>query len=196
VSLTQHCRDIIVGTILGDACLERNGNNVRLRIDHGHQQQSLVEWKHRQLTELSPSLPRRVDVHDSRTHSVYVHYRFVSQTTEALNEYFALFYGTEGVKRIPQTIAAHLRSALSIAVWYMDDGGRRSDCRSGYFNTQGYTAEEVNLLRSCLLENFKLPTTLHFAAQRPRIYIASAHFEKFCDWIRSDVIPAMRYKLL
>jgi hypothetical protein len=196
VSLTQHCREIIVGAILGDACLERNGKNVRLRIDHGHQQQTYVEWKHQELFPLSPSAPRRVDVHDPRTQQVYVHYRFVSKTTEELNEYFELFYGNEGTKRIPDTIAAHLSSALSVAVWYMDDGGRRSDCRSGYFNTQGYTAEEVDLLRSCLLENFKLPTTLHFAAKRPRIYIASSHFETFCDWIRPHVIPDMRYKLL
>jgi len=196
VSLTQKCREIIVGAILGDACLERNGKNVRLRIDHGHKQQALVEWKHQQLADVHPSLPRRVEVHDARTNRVYVHYRFVSATIEELNPFFDVFYGTDGVKRIPMNIATYLISALSIAVWYMDDGGRRGDCRSGYFNTQGYQTPEVELLRDCLLKNFSLPTTLHFAASRPRIYVAAAHFERFCDLIRNDVIPDMRYKLL
>lgn len=196
MSLTQHCRDFILGAILGDACLERNGKNVRLRIDHGHHQRALVEWKFQQLAELNPSPPRRVEVHDQRTNQTYVHYRFTTRTTDLLNEYFELFYTCDGVKRVPQDITSYLLSALSIAVWYMDDDGRRNDCRSGYLNTQAFQAEEVDTLRNCLEANFKLPTRLHFAAGRPRIYIASAHFEGFCDSIRTHVIPEMQYKLL
>jgi hypothetical protein len=196
VSLTQNCRDIIVGAILGDACLERNGKHVRLRIDHGHQQQARVEWKYRQLAELFPCSPRRVDVHDRRTQKTYCHFRFASQTIEDLDEFFDLFYGPTGTKCVPRDIAAYLSSALSIAVWYMDDGGRRGDCRSGYFNTQGFLREEVDLLRDCLGRNFQLQTTIHFAAGRPRIYIAKAEFPRFCDVVRPHVIPEMQYKLL
>jgi hypothetical protein len=195
MSLTPSCREIIVGTILGDGCLERNGKNVRLRVDHGHHQQALVEWKFQQLAELAPSRPKRVEVFDRRTNQTYVHYRFASRTTEELNEYFDLFYGT-GVKCIPPNIASYLSSALSIAVWYMDDGGRRADCRSGYFNTQAYRVGEIESLRQCLLRNFDLLTTTHFAAGRPRIYVAKAHFQRLCDLIRPHVILAMRYKLL
>jgi len=196
VSLTQHCRDFIVGAILGDACLERNGKNVRLRIDHGHQQQALVEWKYRLLAELDPSPPGRVEVADQRTRKTYIHYRFVSKTTELLNEYFDLFYGRQGIKCVPENIVSYLNSALSIAVWYMDDGSRRGDCRSGYFNTQAFQPEEIDLLRGCLVRNFNLATRTHFAAGRPRIYIAQAHFQQLCDLIRPHVIPEMQYKLL
>jgi hypothetical protein len=196
VSLTQHCRDIIVGTILGDACLERNGKNVRLRIDHAYHQRALVEWKHQHFAELDPSPPKVVEVFDRRTNRTYIHYRFVSRTTEMLNEYFELFYGEQGIKRIPDNIAAYLSSALGVAVWYMDDGGRRGDCRSGYFNTQAYQVAEIDSLRRCLLGNFNLSTTTHFAAGRPRIYVAKAHFQQLCDLIRPHVIPDMRYKLL
>jgi hypothetical protein len=196
VSLTENCRDIIVGTILGDACLERNGKNVRLRIDHGHNQRALVEWKYQQLAELAPSTPKVVEVFDRRTNRTYIHYRFVTQTTQVLNEYFELFYGQQGVKCVPADIASYLSSALSVAVWYMDDGGRRSDCRSGYFNTQAYQVGEIDSLRDCLLKNFNLSTRMHFAAGRPRIYIAQAHFQKLCDLVRVHVIQDMQYKLL
>jgi len=196
VSLTKTCRDIIVGAILGDACLERNGKHVRLRIDHGQQQRALVEWKYRQLAEVAPSPPRRVEVHDSRTHRTYIHFRFVSRKIEDLDEYFDLFYGSTGSKCVPENIASYLNSALSVAVWYMDDGGRRGDCRSGYFNTQGFTVEEVELLRGCLRWNFQLETRTHFAAGRPRIYVAKVQFPGLCDLIRPHVIPEMQYKLL
>jgi hypothetical protein len=186
----------MVGAILGDACLERNGRNVRLRIDHGHAQQALVEWKFQQLTELDPSPVRRVDVFDSRTKQTYVHYRFATKTTALLNEWHDLFYRDDSIKRVPEQIATYLNSALSIAVWYMDDGGRRGDCRSGYLNTQAFTPEEVSALRACLRDNFDIETTTHFAAGRPRIYIASAQFEQFCELVRPHIIPQMQYKLL
>ncbi len=194
--MTQTCRDIIIGAILGDACLERNGKHVRLRIDHGHQQQALVEWKYRQLVDVASSPPRRVEVNDPRTHKTYIHFRFDSRSAENLEEYFQLFYGSPGIKCVPNNIASYLNSALSIAVWYMDDGGRRGDCRSGYFNTQAFDPEEVQLLRDCLHRNFQLTTKTHFAAGRPRIYIAKNQFSRFCDLIRPHVIPEMQYKLL
>lgn len=194
--MTQRCREIIVGAILGDACLERNGKYVRLRIDHSHRQQALVEWKYRQLADLASAPPRRVEVHDPRTHKTYVHCRFDTRSLVELDEFFDLFYGTNGVKCVPKCIDDCLRSALSIAVWFMDDGARRGDCRSGYFNTQGFTADEVELLRGSLLVNFQLATTTHYAAGRPRIYIAKDHFPRFCELIRPHVIPDMQYKLL
>jgi hypothetical protein len=78
----------------------------------------------------------------------------------------------------------------------MDDGGRRGDCRSGYFNTQAFTPEEVELLRGCLVREFQMETRTHFAAGRPRIYIAKDQFPRFCELIRPHVIPEMQYKLL
>lgn len=192
--LTKRCEDVVIGTILGDGCLERNWKNVRLRIDHSETQQSLVRWKYIELKELSPSNPKRVEVFDKRTEKVYVSYRFLTQTTEKLNNYFSLFYGER--KQIPKEISKLLTSPLSLAVWYMDDGGRRNDCRSGYLNTQSFAIDEVNLLRECLESNFDIQTKIHFAAQRPRIYISQNQFEKFCDLIRPFIIPDLQYKLL
>ena len=196
MSLTQECRAIILGTMLGDACLERNGRYVRLRVDHGEAQRALVEWKFRQLAELNPSPPRRVEVHDDRTNRVYVHYRFTTRSLEILNEYRDLFYTDQGVKRIHPRILSHLSSALSIAVWYMDDGSRRGDCRSGYFNTQAFAKEEVDLLRFGLLKYCNLSTKTHFAAGRPRIYVPVKQFPLLCRLIENHVIPEMQYKLL
>jgi hypothetical protein len=194
--LAERCRDVIVGTILGDACLERNWKNVRLRIEHSESQRSLVEWKHGQFAMFQPSTPKRVEVFDSRTNKTYVSYRFLTRTTAILNEYFELFYGAGKTKHIPEAIYNLLTSPLSVAVWYMDDGSRRNDCRSGYFNTQGFSQNDVNLLRKCLSRNFNLETSVHYAAGRPRIYLARKHFERFCDMIRPHVIPDLQYKLL
>jgi len=195
-SLSPACREVLIGTILGDGCLERNGCNVRLRIDHSVRQRSFVEWKFAQFKELHPLEPRLVNRIDSRTGQVHTNYRFVTRNSSALNSYFEFFYDELQGKRIPNWIADLLTSPLSLAVWYMDDGGRRRDCRSGYLNTNAYRVIDVELLRACLMANFDVATRLHFAAGHPRIYIPVASFKSFCDVIEPYVISDMRYKLL
>lgn len=195
-SLDERTRNILVGTILGDGCLERNGRNVRIRIDHSVNQRDLVEWKWKELSALSPSIPRLVERIDSRTGNLHRNLRFTTQTTSKLNELFSYFYGSLGLKRVPVDISNVLNHPISVAVWYMDDGGRRKDCRSGYLNTNAYSVDEVDTLRNCLELNFDIETRIHFAAQKPRIYIPQSQFDRFCELIRSLIIPSMQYKLL
>jgi hypothetical protein len=194
--LSLRCEEIILGTVLGDGCLERNGSNVRLRIDHSASQKALVDWKYRELRELEPLTPRFVERRDKRTGVKHVNYRFTTRTTHALNGYHAYFYGSRRKKGIPDSMNDLLISPLSLAVWYMDDGGRRSDCRSGYLNTNAYSKTDVETLKGCLAANFGIMSRTHFAAGKPRIYIPVSHFNKFCDLIRPHVISEMGYKLL
>lgn len=194
--LSSRCRDVVVGTILGDGCLERNGRNVRLRIDHSVRQRALVEWKLTELSELTPSTPRLVRRRDARTGQVHENYRFATCTTSRLNEFFDLFYPKNRRKRIPSCIDDILISPVAVAVWYMDDGGRRGDCRSGYLNTNAYAVDDVGLLKQCLERRLGITTSTHFAAGKPRIYIPQSQFLRFCDIIRPHVISEMNYKLL
>src|SRR5918996_918819 len=78
--LSQRCKEVLVGTILGDGCLERNGFNVRLRIDHSLSQQAFVDWKWRELKELNPSMPRVVRRVDGRTGVEHCNYRFSTRS--------------------------------------------------------------------------------------------------------------------
>ncbi|MGI8774406.1 MAG: LAGLIDADG endonuclease [Actinomycetota bacterium] len=194
--VTERCRDVIIGTVLGDGCLERNGANVRLRVDHSFAQKQWVDWKFRELSELRPSPPRIIRRLDERTGQTHVNYRFSTMTTERLNQFFDLFYRHDVAKSIPESVDTLIRSPLVLAVWYMDDGGRRSDCRSGYLNTNAYLGSDVQVLRDALQTNFGISTRTHYAAAKPRIYIPASQFAKFCDLIRPHVIPEMAYKLL
>ncbi len=192
--ISPRCEEVLVGTLLGDGCLERNGANVRLRIDHSIGHRAWVEWKHSEFQELCPGRPRIVKRIDVRTGSQHVNYRFSSGSLPALNEYYQLFYG-EGEKRIPSDIGAFL-SPLSLAVWYQDDGGRRGDCAGGYLNTNAYSDQDVELLKLALWNLFGISTRTHFAAGKPRIYVPAGQFREFCHVLRPFVIDEMKYKLL
>lgn len=196
LNISQRCKRGTRRNHPGDGCLERNGINVRLRIDHSLSQQAFVDWKRRELRELTPSVPRVLRRVDVRTGVEHRNYRFSTRSLPVLNHYFQLFHGDGGAKGVPESISVLLRTPLSLAVWYMDDGGRRRDCRGGYLNTNAYRVADVALLQDCLKEGFDLSTAVHFAAGKPRIYIPSSQFGKFCELIRPHVINEMGYKLL
>jgi len=51
--LTQRQREIIIGTLLGDASLEKNGKYSRLRIAHYGKQKEYVFWFVKELQPFS-----------------------------------------------------------------------------------------------------------------------------------------------
>ncbi|MCA1708564.1 MAG: hypothetical protein LC808_36920, partial [Actinobacteria bacterium] len=72
---------------------------------------------------------------------IHQNYRFATCSTPILDTLHSIFYPDGSVKRISPSIDDFVTSSLSLAVWYMDDGGRRGDCRSGYLNTNAYSID-------------------------------------------------------
>jgi hypothetical protein len=56
--LPEPLHSVIVGSLLGDACLERNGRHWRLRFDHGWREEAYAWWKFRLLHTIAASTPR------------------------------------------------------------------------------------------------------------------------------------------
>jgi hypothetical protein len=195
VSLNKKQREVLIGTILGDGTLEKNGSNVRLRIDHALKDSQYVTWKYRIFKNMATSQPRIARQYDRRKSKIYYHFKFDTLSLKYLNQYRKLFYRNRR-KVVPKDISKKLRSGLSLAVWFMDDGYNRCDCKGMYFNTQGFSEEEHELLQQCLRDNFDLETTIHWAAGRPRIYVPARESPKLCQVIRPYIVPSMNYKIL
>ncbi|MBI2430471.1 MAG: hypothetical protein HYV39_00405 [Candidatus Levybacteria bacterium] len=84
---------------------------------------------------------------------------------------------------------------MSLAIWYMDDGFRRSDCKGLYLCTSAYTKEEQQVLQDALRKKFGIKTTLHYARNNIRIYIPSSQADMFCLVVRPYILPIFQYKL-
>jgi hypothetical protein len=194
--LPEPLRSVIVGSLLGDACLERNGRHWRLRFDHGWREEAYAWWKFRLLHTIAASTPRWIEVRDRRTGRIYRHVRFDSRSIPELEAYAGWFY-EDGRKRVPPIIDMLLTSSLALAVWYMDDGHRRADCRALRLNTQGFLCEEVDLLIRTLHRNFGIAARRHrVKANQWVIYLPVQTAQRFCDLIRPHIPPEMGYKLL
>ena len=61
---------LLVGAILGDSHVERNGSNCRVRFEHATRQREYVYWKHKMLSPHAGKVTE-TQVTDKRTKKTY-----------------------------------------------------------------------------------------------------------------------------
>lgn len=194
MQLTKKQQDIIIGSLLGDGCLERNGNHVRLRIGHGAVQKEYLFWKYKELKNLSTGTPRYVIMHRKANDKFYESWHFSTYSDKSLERFWEIFY-RNGTKRVPDNVEELLRSSLSLAVWFMDDGYRRNDCNACRISTDAFSLAEQKLLQRALKKNFGLETKLHKKLKTWNIYISNRIVKQFADIMRPYIIPSLKYKI-
>jgi LAGLIDADG DNA endonuclease family len=85
---------------------------------------------------------------------------------------------------------------LSMAVWFMDDGSRKSSqCRGLYLNTQSFTSSEVELLQTVIRRDVEVETTVRRQRDGLQIYVPAPSASAMTAYITREVLPSMRYKL-
>jgi len=193
--LSKRQKDILIGKLLGDGHLEVNGFFPRLKIDHSYKQKEYVLWLYKEFISLSAKKPKMIKFFDKRVNKTYFHWRFSTRSISTFSFWRNLFY-QKRKKIIPKNIERILKSPLSLAVWYMDDGYRRSDCRGIYLCTSAYGFSEQKLLQKVLKRSFSLESKLHYAAGQVRIYIPAKFSEVFFKKIKPYILPSFSYKLL
>lgn len=193
--LSKKQQAILVGLMLGDGHLELKYRYPRLRIDHSLKQKEYVDWLYSQFKDFCSEKPHQLDRVDRRNGKTYYHYLFSTKISSALMKYRKLFYSVGG-KIIPKSLFFLLKDKLSLAVWYMDDGFKRSDCNSLYLCTSGFTLEEQKFLQEILQKRYGFETKIHFAGKNARIYFPVRSAKRFCDLIKPFVLPMFDYKLL
>ena len=192
--LSEQQKEILVGKLLGDGCLEINGFNPRLKIDQTRAQKEYVFWLYRKFTSIVGRKPYVNKFFDKRFNKIYYHWRFATKSLSIFKHWHRTFYRGK-VKIVPKNIF-DLLTPLSLAVWYMDDGYRRRDCNGVYLCTSAYNISEQKLLQNALERKFSLKSRLHYAAGNVKIYIPASHGKFFCKIIKKYMLPGFSYKLL
>ncbi len=192
--LTKRQREIIVGLLLGDGHLEtqNGGRTYRLKVEHGVAQRAYVDWLY---AELQPWIRSRPYV---REHGSFgkkiISCGFTTYSSGALRFYGQQFY--DGKKKIMPRIIGKLLTPLAIAIWFMDDGSKKSNEHKTYIiHALGYAKEELDEVRKIFENKFNIAVRIHRQYERWRIYIASESAEEFRNTIQQFIIPSMRYKL-
>jgi hypothetical protein len=196
---------LLIGTILGDGHVQKTQSKTekcRLRISHSLEQKDYVDWKFSQLQNLCSSLPK----YDEKKNS----YQFYTDYSADLKLYHDLFYEKNEKtyrKVIRPLLKNYLTDPISLAVWYCDDGSKRTDCDACRIATHSFSLEEIKILQAILLDNFEIRSHIVKAGRSKKgnyqwyslsLSARDGGFHRLRELIFSYVeskIPSMMYKL-
>lgn len=193
--MTNRQNEIVTGLLLGDRHLETNGRYVRLKVDQALNHIDYVNWLYNELKDLVPSQPVIIEEKDKRTLKIYRRLHFFTYSNAEFQEWQDYFY-SDRKKVVPKTIQTKLNSAISLAIWLMDDGYKRNDCAAIRLNTDAFSYNEQLLLIECLRGNFKIKSQVHKKGKWYNIYIPKGEAAKFCSLVEPYILPRFRHKLL
>lgn len=201
IKMTDVEKALIMGTLLGDAHIQKRGNSYRLKIEHGIDQESYVFWKHGKLQRFCQTTQKPKIVTSKKRFQTVL---FYTTSGKWLEEIYRLFYKetekNKFVKTItPELIENLLMSPILLAVFFMDDGSVRNDCYAGKLATQGFSKDENHLLCS-YLEKWSIECKVVAHIKSKNQYYITIPAKTFGNLVKEiepivNEIPLMSYKL-
>jgi hypothetical protein len=199
--LTQIQKDLIYGSLMGDAKSQNNKWNTSVGFGHGRTQKEYVEWKHSLLKNIStPKGITKYSYYDERYKKDYDTYRFYTLANSDVEEILHKFYTSDG-KQINNDILDHL-SAFSIAVWYMDDGYAdkgKYGITNYIFCTDSFSSESCDNIVKWFDEKWGIKSHKRERQLSDRIgyriVIRAESRDRFISLVEPHLIPSLRYKI-
>lgn len=182
-------KDMVIGSLLGDANLNRRGNNCRLSIKHGLSGKQLLEWKYQLLLPIT-TMPINY-FQQSVKNKTYQFGQFVSLTHPSFTTLYNLFYPA-GKKIVPTNIGNLFVNPLSLAVWIMDDGAKEHVGLS--LQTHSFTPKDILLLQAMLQKNFNLLTTIRRNRGSYVLYFPKSEMIQLKRLTYPFILPEYYYK--
>jgi hypothetical protein len=195
--LSQELKDIIVGTLLGDAWMRFVGNDSAF-YSFGQSTIHSAYFYHVlsffiNLVNEDHKLERSST--NKSTGKTYHGLTFRTFTLKVLHPFASMFYNVDPstgkyVKFVPQNIS-ELLTARALAFWVMDDGYKNKGA-GVTLCTECFTLEGVQLLKNALENNFGLICTLQ---KKNRLYISTKSLSKLTNLISPYMHSSLMYKL-
>lgn len=147
ISLSDRCKSIICGTLLGDGCLlfTSGYKNARLSIRHSKTQEEYFQWKVENLQEIASPKSVQVQKPDKNSYSKNDKLLFQSRALETLTTLYKIVYKDKCLSIRRRWL--NQLTPLSLAIWWCDDGSIiGSPARKGVLCTDGFDEKSVRKL--------------------------------------------------
>lgn len=198
--LTNNQKEVLIGLVLGDANINSKnlGKTCKVRFEWGKSSKDysfhiFSLFKYYILSE--PTLYTRVN----QAGNINQSYRFETLTHSNFLFLWQLFINSNLEKNVPQGTIAKFVTPLSLAYWFLDDGGKMdytvNKGKGIVLNTQGFSFEQVEFLSQELNHKFHLNSWVGKNKNKPVIKISGKNFELFKELTSPYIIPSMLYKL-
>ena len=148
ISLSDKCKSVVLGSLLGDGSLKKEPRyaNLRFKMRHSEVQKDYFEWKKNLLQEIATE--KSVQIQKPDGYSLRQKYLFQSSARPQLTKLWEKV-SNKNKMVIERHWLNHL-TPLSLAVWWFDDGSLTAKKRKGVFCTDNFSKEECDILSQYL----------------------------------------------
>jgi Cytochrome c oxidase subunit III/LAGLIDADG DNA endonuclease family len=194
---------IIIGSLLGDATMEKDGYGSRFAFYQAKINGEYLLWLHQIISLLGYS-KEKIPLIQSRKGidgQLRYYYRFRTYTYSSFNWIYDEFYPKsnllgKGVRKIvPNSIVNYL-SPLALAIWLMDDGCKYKN-KGLKFGTNAFTLKDVKLLAYVLENKYGIITAIHKTGlvNQYSLYIPKSSLTELIKIVKPHIHPTMAYKI-
>jgi len=197
MKLTKKQTAVLVGTVLGDAFLQKTGaKNARLRLEHSDTQKQYLLWKVEIFSRLFQGKPTYMTRVHPKTGRTYAYSRAQSNASPELGAWRNVFY-RNGQKKIPHSLGGILTEPIALAVWYMDDGYYYAQDRNSYLYLGRVSRKEAQTAQQAILNNFGIRARVYDKKTKGfALYFSVAETKKMHKLIGKYLLSEFAYKLL
>lgn len=193
-------KDIIIGTLLGDATIAARQERPILRIKF-EQQKKFKYYIIHLYEKLKPFIGSAPAPRNYPESTEVMSFWVATYTNPSFKYYYDLFYKKKKnvffKKRIPKQISKLLNRRV-LAYWFMDDGTCKK-LKSGNvaygLSTQGFSYEDQLLLVKALKQCFGLQVTINQSGKYYKLYISTRSSSHFRVLVEPYLLPVFHYKL-
>lgn len=145
-SLSDHCRAVILGSLLGDGSLKIHDRylNARFSFRHSVKQEEYFLWKVKALKEISGERCMWKQGINGKDGWGGMKLRYQSLALPELTEFYTLT--NRNGKLTIRRKWLNMMMPLSLAIWWCDDGSLIVNSRKGVFCTDGFDIEAQKIL--------------------------------------------------
>jgi hypothetical protein len=186
---------VLIGSILGDGYLTKNGTNCYFQETHSLKQKEYLKWKQ---NYIKPSKITNRVINNYKIGKQYKSIRLTTPNDEFFTEMQSIFY-KNNKKIVPKEILNQIND-LGLTVWFLDDGHVAPYSDLINISTDGFSFNENDLIKSTLENKWKAKVRVAKRKNRPYIKfdkpssIKLLHiFSKTFD--KHNLPDSMRYKL-
>lgn len=196
MKVRSQCKEIILGSLLGDGSLRiyKPYQNARFSFRHSFSQKEYFFWKVEKLKEISSRNCLWEQKEDGWSNKRKLRYQ--SLALDSLTELYHLTH--RNGKLVIQRSWLNLLTPLSLMVWWLDDGSLVGNSRKGVFCSERFNYRDLLILSQYLRQKWKIETTIGKRGKYYQLRIPSTeNLKKFLRIILPYLtIPSMLPKVI
>ncbi|HLG24980.1 MAG TPA: hypothetical protein VI564_08680 [Candidatus Nanoarchaeia archaeon] len=202
-SISEDVKQVLLGSLLGDGCLEKGSKNAGFSCCHNLKQKEYFFWKVDILKQYF-----KVNYSYRKNGEKYFIYRLRTNYSEILTELHNLIYIKSKLPRRKWLKIINLDflenlDKLGLAVWYCDDGTYCVRDKSCSIATLGFTQKENLLIKEYFLKKWNISAKVIKEIKKYRneyrtyykLTFNKNETEKFLNLMKNFVPKSMVYKL-